>query len=187
MDGKLIVNEVEVELGHDELSNICCSLSESRKNEEIFHELAKSPSEGVRESVAWKKHLTKKTARLLLNDASIEVLREIVGHGTAKGLITEDDISRLISLQDTAIMVTIAENVYEYHNCDEVFIYNALLNQADPQVRYQLAQDTDIPEIFLKRLMKDHDIEVSEEAKKTLEEIREEDEEDLEVTYGEVS
>lgn len=184
MEAKLIVNEVEAELGCDELSNICGSLSDSKKNEQIFHELAKSPSEAVRESVAWKKRLSKKTARLLLNDPSIEVLREMVGHGTGKGLITEEDIKRLISLQDTTIMVTIAENVYEYHNCDEDFIYNALINQADPQVRYQLAQDTDIPEIFLKKLTKDQDVEVSEEAKKTLEEIREEDEEE-EASYGE--
>jgi hypothetical protein len=187
MDGKLIVNEVEVDLGHDELSSICGSLSDSQKNEGIFHELAKSPSEGVRESVAWKKRLPRKTARLLLNDTSIEVLREIVGHGTAKGLITEEDISRLIAIEDTAIMVTIAENVYEYDNCDQDFIYDALINQADPQIRYQLAQDTDILEIFLKRLTKDQDIEVSEEAKKTLEEIREEDKEDLEASYGEVN
>lgn len=185
MDAKLVVNGVEVKLGHDELSSICGSLSDSKKNQDIFHELAKSQSEAVRENVAWKKRLSKETALLLIKDTSIEVLREIVGHVTAKEIITEDDIKRLIALQDTEIMVTIAEGVYEYDNCDETFIYNALINQADPQVRYQLAQDSEMPKFLMSTLIDDQDIEVSEEAKETLEEVIEE-EEDLEATYGQV-
>ncbi len=182
MDAKLIVNGVEVNLGHDELSGICGSLSDSEKNEGIFHELGKSSSEAVRENVAWKKSLSKETAKLLLNDTSIEVLREIVGHETAKDLITKEDINRLIALQDTTIMVTIAEGVYEYDNCDETFIYAALINQADPQVRYQLAQDSEMPKFLMKQLTNDQDLEVSEEAKETLEEIIEDEEEDLEAS-----
>ena len=56
MEAKLVVNDVEVELGHEELDNISGCLSDHEDKSEILYELAKSPSSLVRMNVVYMTH-----------------------------------------------------------------------------------------------------------------------------------
>ncbi|MBW2569233.1 MAG: hypothetical protein JRE47_07635 [Deltaproteobacteria bacterium] len=180
MDAKVIVNGIEVSLNHQEIDELPDLLTCSEKNQAVFHELAKSPSSLVRESMAYNKVLPEETVALLLKDKSIDVLRRIVENSRAVELITEDDMDRLISTEDTELMTTIAENIDNYYLCDPDFICDRLVNQANPHIRLELAKSNFTPRAYLKKLAKDTDIYVSEKASAMLKELEEDDLEDEE-------
>lgn len=181
MEAKLVVNGVEVKLGYEELEEITGCLSDNKKNRPVFDELAKSPSSMIRMNVSWNKTISDQTVELLLAGLSIEVLREIVKNGRAQWIITEENLERLISNGDTDLLRTIADQVGDFYECDVGLICEKLIGQRDPQIRGRLAQNSDTPEEFLKKLAEDDDIDVAHEAKRTLqkaEEWEQENEED---------
>lgn len=78
MQAKLVVNDVEIILGHEELDLVSGGLSEHSDRSEILYELAKSPSSLVRMNVVYNDAMDKKTAERLIRDSSMEVLRALV-------------------------------------------------------------------------------------------------------------
>ena len=112
MDAKLVVNDVEVKLNFNTLIDITLSLSNSKENRKIFHELAKSPCSEIREQVACTTSLDYETIQILIHDTtSIDVLRQIVDHGRAQSIISQDDLERIIDIGDTELLCCIAKNV----------------------------------------------------------------------------
>jgi hypothetical protein len=67
MEAKLIVNGVAVELNYSTLFDISLSLSSSKANRAIFHELAKSPCSEIREQVANMSSLDDETIDILIH------------------------------------------------------------------------------------------------------------------------
>jgi hypothetical protein len=70
MEAKLVVNDVEVELNFSTLTDISLSLSSSKENRKIFHELAQSPCADIREQVASTSSLDDETIDILIHDTS---------------------------------------------------------------------------------------------------------------------
>ncbi len=173
MEAKLVVNGVAVELNYSTLFDISLSLSSSKENRKIFHELAKSPCSEIREQVANASSLDDETIDILINDTSIDVLRQIVDHGRAQCIISQDDLERLIDVGDTELLCSIAKNVDEYDSCDIHLICLKLVKQRDPKVRDSLADNENVPRIFLETLLEDEDAEVADTAKYTLQSLKE--------------
>lgn len=173
LEAKLVVNGIELELGYSALGDTVLFLSSGKKNQGIYFELAKSPSSEVRQNVAKTNSLNDETVRLLVQDSSVEVLREIVSNYHAQEIITQDEIERLISTGDTPLLSTIAERVEDFELCDTDLICLKLVVHSDPSVRASLAQNEYVPKVFLEKLTKDHDVEVAEEAKSTLADLKE--------------
>jgi len=178
MEARLVVNGVEVKLGHEELEEISSCLSDSKKNRAVFDELAKSQSSMIRMNVSWNKAINDQTVKLLLADSSIEVLRGIVQNSRSRWIITEEIIEGLISNGDTELLCTVADEVEDFYECDVDVICEKLVHQRDPQVRQRLASNSDTPRQYVEELIDDEDMDVARAARKTLNELDDEDEDD---------
>jgi len=178
MEAKLVVNGVEVKLGYEELDGISSCLSDNKKNQPVFDELAKSPSSMIRMEVSWNQAISDQTVELLLADSSIEVLRGIVDNVRSRRLTTEEILDRLISTGDSELLCTIADHVNYFSQCEVEGICRKLINQKDPQVRQRLASNSDTPGEFIEELIDDEDMDVARAARKTLNELDDEDEDD---------
>ena len=117
MEAKITVNGVEISLGHDALKFIAGLIENHKDGQEVFHELAQHQSSDVRNSVAINETIQEKTAKLLITDASIDVLREIAVNSVALRIITEKNIRRLIATKDTRLLCEIANFIDEYQLC----------------------------------------------------------------------
>ena len=173
LEAKLVVNGIELELGYSALGDSVLFLSSGKKNQGIYFELAKSPSSEVRQNVAKTNSLNDETVKLLVQDSSVEVLREIVSNYHAQEIITQEEIERLIAIGDTALLSTIAEIVENFELCDTDLICLKLLLHRDPQVRERLAENEYVSKVFLEKLSNDEDAEVAEAAKQTLSDLKE--------------
>ena len=169
MEATLTVNEIEISLGHEASKLIVDIIEDNKDSQEVFHELAQHPSSDIRSTVAMNENIPEKTAKLLVKDSSMDVLREIAINRVALNIITEKDIRGLIKTKDTRLLCEIAGFLDEYHLCNPNLIAELLVNQPDPRVRCRLAENQYAPEIFLKQLCKDPDIDVAEAARMNLE------------------
>ena len=168
MKATLTVNGVEIYLGHDALKLVTDIIEGHPDGQEVFHELAQHPSSDVRATVAINENIQEKTAKLLIKDSSIDVLREIAVNVIALSMITEKDIHELIATKDTRLLSEIAHFSDEYQLANSNLIAQLLVNQPDPKVRCRLAENQYVPEIFLTDLSKDPDVDVAQAAKETL-------------------
>lgn len=172
MQSSIVVNGVEVSLGHRELENVCWMLEDCEKNREIFHEMATSGFVEIRRHIAGCEHLNSDTFKMLLDDSSIEILRSILVNDKAKEWITMDHIKRYLEIGDTEMMVTLVSDVGFYANekevCDMNWLCEQLSNHPDPSVRFALAENVDVPIYLLIKLANDDDVEVAAQAKETL-------------------
>ena len=172
MEATLTVNKIEISLGHEALKLITDIIEGHPDGQEVVHELGQHPSSDIRTTVAMNENIYEKTAKLLIKDPSIDVLREIAVNRVALRIITEKDIRRLIKTKDTRLLCEIANFIDEYQLCESNVIAQLLVNQPDPRVRCRLAENQYVPEIFLTNLCKDSDIDVAEAAKETLNDKR---------------
>lgn len=177
MEAKLVVNDVEVELGHEELDIISGCLSDHADKNEILYELAKSPSSLVRMNVVYNDAMDEKTAERLIRDTSIDILRALVQTSQAQKIVTDKDMERLIAMGDTELLCNIAEKVGDFDACDVDALCKMLVAQKDPQVRFRLASNSDTPREFIEELIDDVDIDVVRAAEGTLEELEDDEDE----------
>ena len=173
MEAKLVVNGVEVELTFNALIDISMSLSSSDENRRIFHELAKSPCSEIREQVVCTTSLDDETIEILIHDTNIDVLRQFVDHSRAQCIISQEDLERIIDIGDTDLLCCIAKNVEEYDSCNRHLICLKLVKQRDPKVRNSLADNENVPKVFLETLLNDEDSEVADTAKYTMQSLKE--------------
>jgi hypothetical protein len=78
------------------------------------------------------------------------------------------------------LLCSIAKNVDEYDSCDVHLICLNLVKQRDPKVRDSLADNVNVPKVFLETLLKDEDAEVADTAKYTLQSLKEWESDDSE-------
>jgi len=178
MQAKLVVNDVEVILGHEELDVISSGLSEHADRSAILYELAKSPSSQVRMNVVYNDAMDQKTAERLIRDTSIEVLRALVQKDQAQMIMTNEDLDRLIATGDTELLCHIAEHVDDFVACDLDELCEKLVVQKDPQIRKELASNSGTPREFLENLMDDEDPDVARAAEALVDDWDDEEDDD---------
>jgi len=179
MDARLIINGVEIKLGHKELVDICYSIEDYARNVDILHELAKLNSSEIRSNVAGNEHLKDETFDMLIQDSSLEVMRVVICHDHFKKRMDKEIIERFIQTGDTEILTRIAKEIDDYtvlyEVCEMDWLCEKLIVQKDPAVRYKIAGNDSIPVFFLNKLAEDSDINVSEKAQETLSELEEDE------------
>jgi len=175
MKAELIINNVRLEIGHRELNEISYALNDCERNKNIYHELAQSPSAETRSNIVSQNHLHTKTVRLLLSDPQIEVMRAMVDQDKFISRIRKEDIERFINTGDSEILSDIVGNISdltdEHEVCEKDWLCEKLYQQADPTIRFKLAENDETPVFILKKLLVDSDINVSQAADETLDEI----------------
>ena len=175
MKAELIINHVRLELGHKELNEISYALDDCERTKDIYHELAQSPSAETRSNIALQKNLHAKTTMLLLSDPQIEVMRSMVDRDQFISLMRKEDIERFINTGDSEILSDIVDNISdfteEHEVCEKDWLCEKLYQQSDPTIRFKLGENDETPEFILKKLLADPDINVSQAAHDTLDEI----------------
>lgn len=182
MKAKLTINDVEIMLGHKTLGEITYCLDDKPEHSDLFRELAKSECNDVLTSLVGKEHLSRPTLRVLIENNSLEVMRDVVDSRRARRFMTRRDLETYIDSGDYEILTSLITNLDDfterYEICETDWLCKKLIKHPDPAVRYALAENSDTPEDFLERLAKDRDIDVARQARETLSEIRDEDDED---------
>ena len=116
-----------------------------------------------------------KTVRLLLSDSNMDVMRAMISQDQFISQMEKNDIERFINSGDSEILTDIVNNIDDftevYEVCEKDWLCKKLYLQADPSIRYALAENDETPDFFLKKLLKDSAINVSQAAKDTLSEI----------------
>jgi hypothetical protein len=170
-------------MGHVELENVCWMLEDCQKYTKLYHELAASGYVEIRKHVAGLQYVEGDTFLLLLEDSSIDVLREVVTNDEAKKWIKKEHLERYLELGDTEMVVALAADVDFYANeqeiCDLNWLCEKISNHRDPSVRLALAENEDVPAYLLIKLSEDEDILVAEKAKETLSALKDDDPDDL--------
>ena len=179
MDARLIINGVEIKLGHKELVDICYSIEDYARNADIFHELAKSNSSEIRSNIAGNEHLKDETFDMLIQNSSLEIMRTIISRDHFKRRMDKEIIERFIETGDTEILTNIAEDILDcadlYDVCEMDWLCEKLIIKKDPAVRYELAGNDSTPVFFLNKLAEDSDINVAEKAQETLSALEEDE------------
>ncbi|MFH2066485.1 MAG: hypothetical protein ABIK15_14900 [Pseudomonadota bacterium] len=171
MTAKLIVNDVQVELGYKELEGICDCLEDCQRNKAVFNELAKSNCVDIRVSVACRKSIGPATIKILLEDNSIEVLRMAVINHRIKAYMRTQDFEHLLNTNDSIILKDIADD-FEFYveeiGIDPLWLCNELLTRGDLSVKYALAENDCVPFEVKEKLAQDEDVNIRETAKETM-------------------
>ena len=189
MKAKLIINNITLELGHRELNEISYALNDCEKIKDIYHELAQSPSTETRSNIALQDNLHRKTVKLLLYDAQVEVMRTMSRENNFISNMNKEDIERFINIGDSEILTNMVDNIQNltenYEVCERDWLCEKFYTQADPSVRYELASSDEASGFIIKKLTEDPDINVSQAAKETLEGIESEKDENDEIEWDE--
>ncbi len=182
MDAKLIINDVEVVLGHKGLEEIAFMLEDKAEYSDVYHELARSEYSEILVCLVDKEHLSRLTLRMLIENDSPEVMRAVLDSRRARRHMTRRDLETYMDTDDRAILIAVANNMDDFTDeneiCEKSWLCQRLVSRSDPSVRFALAENPDTPEEFLERLAGDDDVDVARQAEETLAEIREEDDDE---------
>ncbi len=168
---ELLVNGSKVTIGHKFLEDLAKDIPDIKENKTIFSVLAKSDNPDVRESISRKDNLSKKTIHLLLNDETQEVVENILSNSDLAKKITKDALFKIIKSDHIQYLSTIASNVEDYDLCNPCTIAKILSNHQNAAVRYSLVtwNVSDVVSTkILKKLAKDKDIDIANDAKDAL-------------------
>ena len=175
MKGELIINNVRLELGYGMLNDLSYSLDDSKMSRGIFHELAKSPCCETRSYIASRNNLYPKTVTILLPDQQINVMRAMVENDNFISQMNKTDVERFIHTGDPEILTGIVNAMSDlteiYDVCERDWLCEKFYQHPDPAVRYELANNDETPEFFLKKLREDSDVAVVRAAQDTLDNI----------------
>ena len=169
---ELLINGKKVVIGHQFLEDIVRDIPDIKENKEIFNALVLSDNPDVREYLTRVDNLSKKSVHILLNDTNQEVVDGVLSNSDLAKKISEEALLKIIDLDNTKLLMTIASNIDDYVKCDLCKIIKILANHKSISVRYNLVRywsSDSVPVKILKQLAKDKDIDVAKEAAETLE------------------
>jgi len=169
---ELLLNGQKVSIGHQFLEDIVRNIPDTKENKAIFDILALSDNPSVKEDIASKDNLNKKTIHLLLEDTNQDVVDNVLSNRDLAKYIKEDVLFKIIKTDNIKHLKTIASNVEDYKKCDICKIVKKLANHKNPLIRYELVRwrpSEIITTKILKQLANDKDIDVAKEAQEELE------------------
>lgn len=169
---EILVNGESVQVDSYQFLNSIIKIipEEDDRFQKLFEAAAKSSSKDVRCSVASREHLKENTLKLLLQDKETDVLTLLLNTDAVQEIVEYEDLSRMIDeIGSSDLLISIAENISDFKNCDPNWIAEKLISNADPSVRLALAYNIAMPAHILKRLLDDPDRSVRNEAIDTIE------------------
>lgn len=169
---ELTINGQKVKVGHRFLEDISRCIPEVKENKKVFSILATSNNYEIRKYIANKKFLSTDTIEILLNDENENVVETILINRDINKFITDEQIDLVIEKNNIKLLCSIASNIDEFQAVDKCRIIKLLTKHENSRVRhsfftYRVSEL--IPNDILKELSKDSDFDVTNEAKKELE------------------
>jgi hypothetical protein len=163
---KITINDIEINVGHEELSDIISTLKDHEDNKELFDKMSHHESYRVRRYVANKQNISSDVALALSKDKNIEVVRYIVSNSAFKKNAELADIEQLISRGDADVCQNIVREASEFEHVEASKLFDMLSASPDPEVRLTVADTWSAPKKVLKKLLNDPDSDVKRAAKR---------------------
>jgi len=170
MTMKLIVNDIEVNIGIELASNIASYLNDNEGNQAIFHELAQHSSASIRKEIAYKDKISEETTRLLLEDKDMSVINNILRSDPTKKIFNDDDFKRILESSNEEAIENIINNIDDFSSLNDVDeCLDKIIALNNDYLTLQIANGYHTPKKILKKLVKHNDPDISREAKSNLE------------------
>jgi hypothetical protein len=166
----LTIDGVDVKVGHELLEDIVRYMPDTKENTKVFEKLALNSSCMVREQIARKENINKKTIKILLADKRHGIIGFLVKNQKVANKLTPKQIKNIIALGNPIHCMAIASSLNDLTKCDICKVAKFLSNHNDPIVRFELVNrwNKEIPKNIIKKLTKDIDIDVANAAKERL-------------------
>ena len=166
----LTIDGIDVKVGHELLEVMVRYMPDTKENTKVFEKLALHNSHEIRDYIANKDNISKKTINILLADKRHGIITALLRNTKVANKLTPKQIKNIIALGNPAHCVTIASNLNDFTKCDICKLAKFLSNHSDPKVRIELVsrRNYDIPKNIIKKLTKDKDIDVVNAAKERL-------------------
>lgn len=161
MEALLTVNSKTVTVGIHFLEGIASCIPDSLEYQEIMHEIAKSQNSRTRELIALKDNLSEETTRLLLSDPEPSGLENILRSETAKIVLTDRDIDRIVELGFNGAVGNLISIQSDLEQVDPSYVPNALLFMKNDFFEYLLASYPGTPDYIKKKLANSNDPDIS--------------------------
>jgi hypothetical protein len=145
-------------------------MPDTKENAKVFEKLALNNSYEIRDYVANKDNISKKTIKILLTDKRHDIITTLLRNTKVANKLTPRQVKDIISLGNPAHCEAIASNFNDFAKCNICKLAKILSNHNDPNVRAKLVSrwNNDIPKNIIKKLTKDKDIDVVNTAKEKL-------------------
>lgn len=122
-----------IEINHTDLATVIGWLDDDARYALFLSRLVNHPASEVRSAVAGKTTLPIEALETLVNDASIEVVRQIANNERALGLFELSAIQEMIR-RDVSVAADIADNLHMVREDVRESVIQALLQHTDPKV-----------------------------------------------------
>jgi hypothetical protein len=136
---ELNINGKAIPVTDKVLREIVRCLPDTDEYREIYDDLARHPCADIRTCVAVCHSLSTSTFETLKRDADADVLYWLMLHPMAGQLLTQEDLNRMIELNDVDLNEIIVQMFEGFHNCDPVEILRRILANADPHLCIKVA------------------------------------------------
>jgi hypothetical protein len=168
----LVVIEDGIEVLAEPLScelmgNITNSYPDKASSTKFFSYASMHPSVEVRQNIAYKDKLGEDACRLLSEDNSVNVLRNLVSNTAFREIATFEVLEKLIG-KDAELAQLIARNLEVFKNVDIHSLAEMIAANSDPSVLLALAQNGRAPKKILRTLSLHRDRSISEAAHESL-------------------
>lgn len=158
----------EINCPYDAFGSVLSYLQDSPLLNDFFKYAVLHPAPTVRENIACKDKISEEVFKILAEDKSITVLRDLTRSESFRKFANEHLVRRLIEL-DSECARNIADNYELLEQVDSDVILQLLVNSEDPTIRYALVSNYAAPKRVVKMFLEDREIQVSDEAKRRLE------------------
>jgi len=168
---ELKIDGIAVRVGYELLETISRDLVDIKENAKVFEKLAHSTHYDIRENIADKESINKKTIKLLLKDKRHGLITRLLRNTKVANKLSFKTIKKIIALENPLHCVHIANNIDDFTKCDICKLSKLLSKHQDPEVRATLCSrwNKSVPKKIVKKLLKDKDIDVVIKAKEYLE------------------
>ena len=145
-------------------------ISDTKENTKVFEKLALNNSYEIRDYVANKDNISKKTIKILLADKRHSIITTLLRNTKVANKLTPKQVKKIISLEDVEHCEAIASNLDDLTKCNICKLAKFLSKHNDPKVRAELLSrwNKDIPKNIIKKLTKDKGVDVANAAKEKL-------------------
>lgn len=128
-----IDSKESIEINHTDLATIIGWLDDDVRYALFLSRLVNHPASEVRSAVAGKTTLPIEALEALVNDASIEVVRQVANNDRALGLLELAQIQEMIR-RDVSVAGDIADNLHMMREDVREGVIQTLLQHTDPKV-----------------------------------------------------
>jgi len=166
----LTVDKIKTKLNFKFLKGIVDFIPDTKENTKVFRKLATSNNYMVRKSIAQKRNIDKKTAKILSDDQYSDVVTTLLENAQAIKKLSCKQIKKIIKTGNPihCEKIILQSNLFE--KCNIYKLFKILSQHTDPSIRLTLAKNwrRNIHKDILKILKKDKDFDVANAAKISL-------------------